>query len=123
MDADQAGMDWSPIHGPAAEAVPLAVARLTAIVKTLSDDKREIATGDVLYDDKADDAAATGTWYDYMTPNALMSGDGSPEVLMQFLARTHTQLLRQRRRPWPRASAASALAACTFRSCQPAQCA
>ena len=94
MDADQAGMDWSPIHGPATEAVPLAVARLTAIVKTLSDDKREIGMGDVLYDDKAEDPA-TGTWYDYMTPNALMSGDGSPQVLMQFLALTPNRYVKE----------------------------
>ena len=88
-EVDQAGMDWSPIiRGPAAEAVPIAVARFTSpVVKSLSDEKRAITSADVLYDDQPEDAA-TGTWYDYVTPNALMSGDGSPEVLMQFSALT-----------------------------------
>ena len=65
-EVDQAGMDWSPIRGPASEAVPIAVARFTSVVRALSDDQRTITSADVLYDDQPEDAA-TGTWYDYVT--------------------------------------------------------
>ena len=86
VDVDHAGMDWAPVRGSAAEAVPIAVARFTAVMKSLSDEQRTIKSADVLYDE--DEDAATGTWYDHVTPNSLMSGDGSPEVMMQFLALT-----------------------------------
>ena len=37
--------------------------------------------------DGAQDNAATGTWFDWMTPSALMAGEGGPEVLLaQFVA-------------------------------------
>ena len=45
VEVDQAGMDWSPVRGPASEAVPIAVAHFTAIVKILSDEQRTITSG------------------------------------------------------------------------------
>ena len=76
-------MDASPIGGSMEEAWPALVTRTTTTTRGLSIASRTLALAEVYYDGPPDDAA-TGTWYDHVTPAGLMAGDGGPEVVAQF---------------------------------------
>ena len=51
----------------------LVALRLVEAAKNLPLDKRLIKAADMLFDGNKDDAA-TGTWYDWMSPSKLVSG-------------------------------------------------
>jgi hypothetical protein len=84
QELDNAGCDFEPVSGDMKTAWPTVAIKMTAAVKTLPRDKRAIVKADVFYD-KDPDNAATDSWFDWITPAALMSGDGGPEVLAQFM--------------------------------------
>ena len=63
----------------------MATARIAAAIKKLPADQRTIELSDAFFDGAQDDATM-GTWFDYMSPNVLMAGDGGPEVVAQWLA-------------------------------------
>ena len=84
-DINDAGFAYEPVTGEMANAWPEVSLRLVEAAKNLPLDKRLIKAADVLFDGSKDDAA-TGTWYDWMSPSMLVSGEGGPEVLAQFQA-------------------------------------
>ena len=84
-DLDNAAFAFEPVNGPMAKAWPKVSTALMDAIKLLPYDKRLIKAVDIFFDGDKDDAA-TGTWYDWMSPSLLMSGDGGPEMLAQFQA-------------------------------------
>ena len=84
-DMTDAGFAFEPVPGEMAKAWPEVSLRLVEAAKNLPLEKRLIKAADVLFDGNQDDAA-TGTWYDWMAPSMLVSGEGGPEVLAQFQA-------------------------------------
>jgi len=86
LDLNNAGFDWTAIHGVATDAMPTAVARISAGLKSLPDASRLITLADVQYDSDESNDAKTGTYYDYMSPALLMAGDGGPEIVAHWMA-------------------------------------
>ena len=86
LDLTNAGFDWTAIQGVATDAMPAAVARISAGLKSLPDANRLITLADVQYDSDEPNDAKTGTYYDYMSPALLMAGDGGPAIVAQWMA-------------------------------------
>lgn len=84
-DLDNAAFAYAPVAGPMMDAWPEIKIQLTEAVKQLPDDKRVLKETDVFFDGTKDNAA-TGGWYDWVSPSMLTSGDGGPETLAQFQA-------------------------------------
>ena len=83
-DLDSSGEAWEPIEGEDIEAIPKAVAAFTAAIRLLQDDQRLITAADLLYDSTDPKNAATGTWFDKVTPQLLAAGGGGMDMVAQF---------------------------------------
>ena len=83
-DLDSSGEAWEPIAGEDIEAIPKAVASITAALRKLPDDQRVITAADLFYDSTDAKNAETGTWYDKITPQLLTSGGGGMDMVAQF---------------------------------------
>ena len=86
-DLDNDGFDMTPIYGRLEAAMPTAVRRFTEAMLKLPDDKRTLKLAEVWYDG-SDEDAGTGTFYDWISIQGLLSGDGSPAVVAQLQSLT-----------------------------------
>lgn len=86
VDLDAAGFKWIPIKGNKETAMPQAHKILSTIILNLHIDQRIIDVNDVIYDGPAHDAG-TGTFFDWLTPKALITGEGHErhELLSQLV--------------------------------------
>ena len=82
-DLDDNGFGFEPIKGDLKTAWPTFALTLTTAIRNLPITSRTIAESDLYFDGDNDDAA-TGTWFDWITPAMLMGGEGGPEVVAQF---------------------------------------
>ena len=83
-DLDSSGEAWEPIAGEDIEAIPKAVATITAALRKLPDDQRLLSANDLFYDSSDTKNAETGTWYDKITPQLLTAGGGGMDMVAQF---------------------------------------
>ena len=83
-DLDSSGEAWEPIAGEDVEAIPKAVATITAALHKIPDDQRILSVADLFYDSTDTKDAETGTWYDKITPQLLAAGGGGMNMVAQF---------------------------------------
>ena len=86
-DLDDDGFDFDPINGGMHVAIPKAMTRLRDGIMKLTVEQRTIAAEDVEYDGEYDNAA-TGEWYDWVTPGLLMSDGAGMTAVNAFLRLT-----------------------------------
>ena len=84
QDLDAAGISWHPIYGNMDKVFPAAHKRIVDTLKDLPIEKRTLEQVDLIYDSDSPDHAETESWYDWVTPNMLMTQGGSAAVVAQF---------------------------------------
>ena len=85
-DIDEAGFDWTPLAGTLQAVTETAGPMLKKAITKLSPAQRALAAAEVVYDDT--NHAATGSFYDFVTPSLLMANGGGTEMLTHFMGIT-----------------------------------
>ena len=85
-DIDESGFDWTPLAGKLHAVTETAGPMLKKAIAKLPSNQRALAAADVMYDNT--DHAATGTFYDFVTPSLLMANGGGAEMLSHFVGIT-----------------------------------